>query len=202
TQLLRAAGHGVELRLVGDGELAACAAEVAQRRLGDAVTLAGFCADLDPEYRQASVVLSCSRDEGMGRTTIEAMSYGLPVVGSDGMGNAELIRHGVTGLLYDGSAEGLAGAVGRLLREPELASDRRARTPFRATRLLERTLYAARAGDPAARLLSPRRAAPWRSGRQQRRALARGARTITVYDGPLRAAKVRVAGRMTQGRSA
>lgn len=121
TQVLRAAGHDVELHIVGDGELAACEAEIAQRSLGGAVTLAGFRADLDAEYRQASVVLNCSRYEGMGRTTIEAMTYGLPVVGNDDMGNAELIQHGVTGLLYDGSAAGMADAVGRLLREPEMA---------------------------------------------------------------------------------
>ena len=122
-RLLRAAGRDVVLRLVGDGDLRACAAAIARAGVADAVTLAGFVADVDAEYRQADVVLSCSRIEAMGRTTAEAMSYGLPVVGCDRLGTAELIRHGDTGLLCDGSPAALARAVEQLIAQPDAARE-------------------------------------------------------------------------------
>jgi glycosyltransferase involved in cell wall biosynthesis len=106
---------------VGGGEEEAIAQAVARSGVADAVTLAGFVAEMDPEYRRADVVLSCSPIEGMGRTTAEAMSYGLPVVGCDSLGTAELIEHAVTGLLCDGSAAGVAGALARLLGDPTAA---------------------------------------------------------------------------------
>ncbi len=121
THRLIAAGYDVGLRIVGDGDLDACAAAITRLGLEAVVTLAGFIADLDPEYRQADIVLTCSRIEGMGRTTAEAMTYGLPVVGCDRMGTAELIEHEVTGLLCDGSAPELARAIERLVTEPQLA---------------------------------------------------------------------------------
>lgn len=117
---LRAAGHDVRLRLVGDGPAEAIAAAIAGGELGAAVTLVGFASDLDAEYRQADVVLSCSPIEGMGRVTAEGMSYGLPVVGCARFGTPELLRHDETGLLCDGSADGIAAAVARLVREPQL----------------------------------------------------------------------------------
>jgi len=85
------------------------------------VTLAGFIADIDAEYRGADLVLTCSSSEAMGRATAEAMSYGLPVVGCDRLGTAELIAHERTGVLCDGSADGLAGAVAWLLEHPRAA---------------------------------------------------------------------------------
>ena len=121
TNRLITAGHDVELRIVGDGELETCTAAIGRLGLHGVVTLAGFVADLDTEYRRADIALTCSPIEGMGRTTAEAMSYGLPVVGCDRMGTAELIEHEVTGLLYDGSAGGLARAVERLVEQPRLA---------------------------------------------------------------------------------
>lgn len=120
-RLLRTAGRDVVLRLVGDGDVDACADAIARRGLGDAVTLTGFVADVDAEYRQADVALNCARFEAMGRTTAEAMSYGLPVVGCDHMGTAELIRDGDTGLLCDGSAGAFARAVEQIIAQPDAA---------------------------------------------------------------------------------
>lgn len=121
THRLRAAGHDVRLRIVGDGDRAAAAATIARLGLGAVVTLADFAADVDPEYRQADVVLSCSRIEGMGRVTAEGMSYGLPVIGCASLGTPEVLQHEETGLLCDGSAAGIASALLRLLRDPALA---------------------------------------------------------------------------------
>lgn len=120
-RLLIAEGHAVQLRLAGDGDLEPCRQAIARRGLTEAVSVIGFVADLDGEYRDADAVLSTSPIEGMGRTTAEAMAYGLPVIGCAALGTPELLEHEVTGLLCDGSPAGIAAAVRRLLREPALA---------------------------------------------------------------------------------
>lgn len=115
-------GRDVRLSILGDGELETCRTAVERSGLRDVVRLAGFVDDLDAHYRQAHLALACARVEAMGRTTAEAMSYGLPVVGRDDTGTAELIRHETTGLLYDGTAEGLAAAVEWIVTHPDAAS--------------------------------------------------------------------------------
>ena len=59
--------------------------------------------------------------EGFGISVADAMAHGLAcIVGAEG-GPAELVRDGVTGLVVDGrSTEAVAGALDRLLRDPEL----------------------------------------------------------------------------------
>ena len=121
TAILAAAGHDVELRILGDGDLSPCEEAIDRLRLGSIVTLAGFVADLDREYRAADIALSCTLLEGMGRATAEAMSYGLPFVGCDSLGTAELVRHGITGLLCDGSPRAIARKVERLIARPDEA---------------------------------------------------------------------------------
>lgn len=64
------------------------------------VIFTGYQANPEPIYRQADVVLMCSRFEAMGRVTAEAMAFGIPVIGFDGGATAELIKHGETGYLY------------------------------------------------------------------------------------------------------
>jgi glycosyltransferase involved in cell wall biosynthesis len=57
----------------------------------------------------------------MGRVTAEAMALGLPVIGYNSSGTAELIEDEVTGLLFDGRPEHLAQQMGRILHEKGLA---------------------------------------------------------------------------------
>ena len=53
----------------------------------------------------------CSRDEAMGRVTVEAMASGLPVIGHARGGTPELVRDGITGFLYTDGAEALAARM-------------------------------------------------------------------------------------------
>jgi glycosyltransferase involved in cell wall biosynthesis len=61
--------------------------------------------------------------EPFGRTVIEAMAHGVPVIGSRRGGIPEAVEHGVTGVLVDpDDPDSLARALQRVIAEPEWAS--------------------------------------------------------------------------------
>lgn len=92
-------------------------------------------------------VLPALRREGLPRSIIEAMAYGVtPVVTRTG-GNAELVEDGVSGLVVPpGDARALAEAIARLCRDPKLrqkmGASARARidTHFNARTTVQQTL--------------------------------------------------------------
>jgi glycosyltransferase involved in cell wall biosynthesis len=115
---LRGRGVSVHGLVVGgeDPRRAAYAAdlyrEVAQRGLGGDITFAGHRADMREIYAVSDVVCSLSaRPESFGRTVLEALSMGRPVIGYDHGGVGELLAE-----LYP------EGAVG--LDEPEVLAGR------------------------------------------------------------------------------
>lgn len=68
------------------------------------------------------LVLTSISPEPFGRVLIEAMAAGKPVVATDAGAAREIVQHGVEGLLVPaGDAQALAGAVVRLLSDPDLA---------------------------------------------------------------------------------
>src|SRR5207253_8989523 len=64
--------------------------------------------DLTPYYAasDACVMNSQGLGENFGRVTIEAMTFKLPVLGTDTGGTPEIVEHGVTGLLHPAGIEG------------------------------------------------------------------------------------------------
>ena len=111
-----------ELWLVGEGEPAHVDS---LRRLAlaegvaDATRFLGFREDPEPFQRAADVVLSCCPIEGLGRSTVEGMLAGKPVVAARGGGNDELVREGLSGLLYEaGNHVDLAARLARLAADP------------------------------------------------------------------------------------
>jgi len=66
-------------------------------------------------------MLSCASDEAMGRSTAEAMSWGLPIAGHRAAGTGELVSRAGGGLLYDGSAADLARVIASLIEDPTSA---------------------------------------------------------------------------------
>lgn len=103
---------GTELLLVGEPKFVAKATrydnvtyarslrEAATRLgVGDAVRFMGERDDVEVVMSAADVVLVPSWDEPFGRTVIEAMAAGTPVVATTVGGPAEVVEDGVTGLL-------------------------------------------------------------------------------------------------------
>jgi glycosyltransferase involved in cell wall biosynthesis len=111
---------GATLVLMGSGRL-----ESSLRRLAGSLPLAGSVrivrprADLDPAYRAADIFVLSSLWEGLPYVLIEAMSFALPVASTNVDGIPEAVEDGVSGLLVPPcTPEALAGAIGRLLRDP------------------------------------------------------------------------------------
>ena len=73
--------------------------------LENSVLFHGFEKNLDVIYKNMDVLLMYSRCEGFGRVTVEAMSYGIPVLGYDSGGTSELIKENVNGYLFKNPKE-------------------------------------------------------------------------------------------------
>jgi glycosyltransferase involved in cell wall biosynthesis len=92
-------------------------------------------------------VLPSTKREGLARSLIEAMAYGVAPVATDCGGNPELVVHGVSGLLVPvGDAAALAAAIGKLHDDPALrrrlgaAARERIGRDFRIEDTIEKTL--------------------------------------------------------------
>ena len=86
------------------------------------VYFAGFRYSIERWIRGMDVLMATSEWEGFGRTLIEAMAVGTPVVASRLAGHIEIIDHERTGLLVSpGDPDAFATAAHRVLTEPALA---------------------------------------------------------------------------------
>jgi glycosyltransferase involved in cell wall biosynthesis len=116
----RADAHFV---MVGDGELRQ-AVEEEIRRLGlaQSITLTGWRRDVPEIMKCLDVFLLTSGWEGLPRVYLEALSCGVPAVGTCVDGAAEVVIDGVNGFLKEpGDVEGLADRVLWLLNHTEAA---------------------------------------------------------------------------------
>jgi len=88
------------------------------------VSFLGEVEDLSEIRAETDVELVCSWMEPFGRTTVEAMLAGLPVVGCNIGGTAEIILDGTTGLLYPPrNVNALAEKLNWLREHPEKATE-------------------------------------------------------------------------------
>lgn len=135
---LCAAGEPLTLLLAGRGRPAFEARmeeRIASAGLGERILRLGWRDDVRRWLPSMDALVAPGRRESFGRTVVEGMAAGLPVVASDDGGAAEVLTHGETGLLVPpADPEAIAAALGRLIREPELGRDlgRRAREWVRA----------------------------------------------------------------------
>ena len=121
-ELVRAVGlagrrvKGLKLLLVGAAAnpryLATVHGEIRRLGLEDRVAAVGYVEDVFSALSLMDVLVSASRIESFGRTAVEAMAAGVPVLAVRTGGLAEAINHGKNGFLIDGgSPEFLAAAI-------------------------------------------------------------------------------------------
>ena len=120
-----AARHAPELDFVFVGDMDSALGQVAQQlrrtlRLGN-VHFLGRRWDMPELYRAADALLQPTLAENQSLVTLEAMSSGLPVVTTHIPAQAELVEHGVTGLLVPPQPSLLVLALTRLAANPERA---------------------------------------------------------------------------------
>jgi len=127
-RLMEAGIRGSKIRVVHDGVPIPEAGEPVPGRV---VMLRSKCADLPgvtvqwaddlwQDLSTASIFVYASELEGLGSAAIAAMACGVPVVACGAGGLAEVIEHGVTGLLVERTE--LGNAVRKLLDDPQLAA--------------------------------------------------------------------------------
>ncbi|MEU2053601.1 glycosyltransferase family 4 protein [Streptomyces bungoensis] len=135
------------------------------RGLAGQVRLMGTRSPIEPEFAQASIVVSASEAESFGMTLVEAMRCGVPVVSTDcPLGPAEIIRHGVDGLLVPvGDREALTAALLELITD-EPARRRMGEAARAAARRFDPAPVARSYDDLFAELAGSRRSRAWQRG--------------------------------------
>jgi glycosyltransferase involved in cell wall biosynthesis len=120
---LAAEGRDVELLLAGYADASywpKVEGLIRQLDASDRVTSAGFLPDPFPAMRDSDILLACSRREGFGRSAVEAMLLGKPVVYASAGVFLEHLSDGITGLGYEpGNHASLAACIAALIDHPE-----------------------------------------------------------------------------------
>ena len=119
---LRVKGAPVRLRIVGDGPLRQKYADlIADYGLENAVELLGERSDVAMQIALSDFMVLPSYHEGLSNVILEAMMVGRPVIASNVGGNAELVEHMQTGLLFENDNDTeLADAMLALIMNPEM----------------------------------------------------------------------------------
>ncbi|MEH7119879.1 glycosyltransferase family 4 protein [Neobacillus vireti] len=90
-------------------------------QLENFVQLKGFCTNKETLYLDSDIVVVPSSNEAFSYVTVEALSYGRVVVGTNIGGIPEIIQHGHSGLLVEyGNEEQLANTLYQLLTDTSL----------------------------------------------------------------------------------
>lgn len=111
------------LLLVGDGpDRQQLEGLIQALGLGEQIRLLGFRSDIPTFLAGLDIFVNPSLWEGLSISLLEAMAAARPIVTTSILPNAELIEHGVTGLLVPPkSPQHIARAIARFVQEPELS---------------------------------------------------------------------------------
>ena len=110
----------VKLVVVGDGEVIGLNEYINKHNLSANIELTGWDNNPGKYYSSSNCAIICSENEAFGRATIEAMAYGLPVLGLAKAGTIELIQDQFNGYLFQNEEE-LAQLMIKLIENPQLA---------------------------------------------------------------------------------
>lgn len=111
------------LWLAGEGpERANLEALCNELNLNDRVKFLGWRRDINSLMRAVDLFVCPSRHEGLGSIVLESWFNSCPIVSTASQGPAELIEHGITGLVTPiDYPDALADAINSLLADPEKA---------------------------------------------------------------------------------
>ena len=123
TDLLKVVRDDVHLLVIGDGPQRDRLLKYRQQiRIADKVHFLGERSDVADLLPHFDVLWSTSGYEGQSNAIMEAMSAGVPVVGTDIPGTRDLVVEGQTGYMVPvGDRAALARAAQRVIDNPELA---------------------------------------------------------------------------------
>lgn len=92
------------LLIVGEGDVSyenLLKSYVREHQLEKQVFFTGYKEQIDDVYEEIDCLLMCSPNEAFGRVTVEAMSFGIVVIGFANAGTKEIISDSYNGLLYE-----------------------------------------------------------------------------------------------------
>ena len=119
--LLKKRGINARIHCYGDGPLLEQTRQAAQEQgLAGQVLFEGVTSDVFTPMSQADLFILPSSWEGMPMTIIEAMGTGLSVIASRVGGVPDMVTDGESGLLIEPTAEALAAAIEKLVRNEAL----------------------------------------------------------------------------------
>ncbi|MCW8806140.1 MAG: glycosyltransferase family 4 protein [Ignavibacteriaceae bacterium] len=124
-KLINSQFPNTKLVIVGDGPLEqVCIKLIDKLGLNSKIELTGYQKNSKAYYKMFDIFILSSHYEGLPYALLEAMSMGIPSVGTDVVGIKDLILNGSTGYLADEEDyKGLADAVINLLSNPQLLSE-------------------------------------------------------------------------------
>lgn len=127
-------GIDVKLLLVGDktkGEANEYATKIEKeiQEFKDDIFLFPFMDEVEKFYSAIDVFVMGSKAETFGTVTIEALLYGLPIIGSNAAGTPEILKRGVLGLLFEPeNIENLTEKLEVLLASDRIGNDQSAKS--------------------------------------------------------------------------
>ncbi|MGN0494640.1 MAG: glycosyltransferase [Lachnospiraceae bacterium] len=119
-------GYNFHLYVVGEGSEERSYRELAHLlNISDNVHFVGFQTNPYPYIKSANILISSSITEGYPLVLCEALSLGVPVIGTRCTGNIDVLNDGKYGMLVDNSEEGLFLGLKEVLDSPQLYEDLR-----------------------------------------------------------------------------
>lgn len=115
-------GYNIKLKLVGNGGMRSIYENfLISHKLNDHVEILNPLQNMAYFYGLIDAFVVSSLTEGLSRVLLEAMVCGRPVISTNCAGSAEVIEHGINGLLIDkGSSEQIENAIRSLMLDPDL----------------------------------------------------------------------------------
>jgi glycosyltransferase involved in cell wall biosynthesis len=115
-KIIASRGNRFTLYFIGDGNIRFFSEMATELGIRENVVFMGFQREFGDTLMQGDVFVLPSRDEGLGISILEAMSYGLPVIATNVGGIPEVIEDGKNGFLVPPSDEvSLANAIRRMI---------------------------------------------------------------------------------------